>query len=136
VAKRLFILFWLFAAYTVVFAHSVVPHQHHEEEHAKEAHHHHHDDGNDHSDDSHDSSNTFHLFQHQGATGDDYVPSFEYKTLKSNPPVVVITHKLQQLIRLCDEGPPLMHFKKELQPVLVQQEYFYFHSVKAPPAMS
>jgi hypothetical protein len=135
--KRFFILFWLIAAYAVVFAHSAVPHQHHEEQAQTEAaHHHHHDDRDQHDDSAQDPSNPFHHFQHQGATADCFVPSGKYKAPVLEAPVAVLTHALLQLEKRCIDGPPLKHYKKELDFFRPQQERFYFHSVKAPPALS
>jgi hypothetical protein len=138
--KRFFILFWLISAYAIVFAHSVVPH-HHEQKNAAETLGHHHHDTDDHHAEDHDEEagdthNTFHLFQHQGATGDVFVPSYKYTAPTLNKDVTAIHHAIQKLIQLCDEGPPLQHFTKRSYHSLLQQEHFYFFSVKAPPVLS
>jgi hypothetical protein len=67
VFKKYTILSLLFLAYTIVLAHSVVPHHHHDEDYEMEQTSHHHDD--DHDDDSGLASD-FANFIHSGTTGD------------------------------------------------------------------
>lgn len=139
--KRFFILFWLISAYAVVFAHSVVPHHHAQQDPAETSHHHHHDTsdhhhGEDHDQDDPDSHNNFHLFQHQGTTGDFFVPGYKYTTPTFKKDVRTVNHAVQMLIQLCEEGPPLRHLHKRMGYSLLQQQHFYFFSVKAPPVLS
>lgn len=121
-------------AYTVVFTHSVVPHQHHEQkEHAGA---HHHDDEEDHhDDDSHDFSEDFQLYQHQGAA-EDFVHAIAFNALTVTKQFVAVANAIQRLVNLCDEGPPLKYLQTRLYHFSPQQEHFYFFSVKAPPALS
>jgi hypothetical protein len=122
------------AAYAVVFAHSVVPHHHDQEDHAAAAHHHHH--GEDHHDDSPDSGDKFQFFQHQDIRVGQASHTFKFSAAQVSKDLVQLTGALQQLIHLCDEGPPLQHFGKHSNRILLQQEHFYFFSVKAPPVCS
>jgi hypothetical protein len=135
VAKRFFIVFWLMAAYAVVFAHSVVPHHHEQEEHAAVAHHHHHHD-EDHHDDTPDAGDKFQFFQHQDIRVGQAGLTFKFSAADVSKDLAQLNQALQQLIHLCDEGPPLQHFGKQSDRIPLQQEHFYFFSVKAPPACS
>lgn len=95
---------------------------------------HHH--GEDKDNGTRDSHNNFHLFEHQGATGDFFIPSYKYTAPTLNKDMAAVHHAVQKLIQLCDEGPPLQHITKRSLHSLLQQEHFYFFSVKAPPALS
>jgi hypothetical protein len=68
--KKYAILFCLLIAYTIVLAHSIIPHHHHHEDHETEqtSTHHHDDDKDDHDDSglAHDFAN----FLHAGSTTD------------------------------------------------------------------
>jgi hypothetical protein len=140
-AKRIFILFWLFAAYAVVFAHSAIPHVH-EEEHKAQADHQHNGAGHHHhekehpDEDSDDHAGNFHLYQHQDIRGDYFIPSLPLNDSQINKDRVMISFVFQQLVRLCDEGPPLQHFAKTSPHIRLQQQHFYFYPVKAPPVLS
>jgi hypothetical protein len=125
------------AAYAVVFAHSVVPHHHEQKEHAAaEHHHHHHHHGEDHHDDSSDTGDKFQFFQHQDIRVGQAGLTFKFSAAEVSKDLVQLNPALQQLIHLCDEGPPLQHFGKRSNRIPLQQEHFYFFSVKAPPACS
>ncbi|MES2565553.1 MAG: hypothetical protein V4565_01725 [Bacteroidota bacterium] len=70
--KRSIILTLLFTAYTIVLAHSIIPHHHHHDEHETTQLTYHHDDHHDDADHDHENSlsHDFENYVHSGATGD------------------------------------------------------------------
>ncbi len=128
--KRCVIFIFLATAYTVLLAHNFTPHQHDTE---KTAHHH----GHDHNDDDHEdgnNENAFHLLQHIGVTGIEYiaVQPVKLKTQKIVDATSFI-NLAQHLIKHF-EKPPLIVPLLRTEDFSVQLISPYFFPLKAPPA--
>ena len=128
--KRCVIFVFLATAYTVLLAHNFTPHQHDTEQPAQ-----HH--GHDHNDDDHEDGNTenaFHLLQHIGVTGVEYiaVQPVKLETLKTVDATSFI-NLAQHLIKHF-EKPPLIVPLLRTEDFSVQQISPYFFLLKAPPA--
>ena len=72
--KKYSILTLLLVAYTIVLAHSIIPHHHHDEDHGMEQSNHHQDDDHDagHGNDDSGLAHDFANYIHSGNTGDVY----------------------------------------------------------------
>lgn len=126
-------MFWLALAYTVVLAHSFIPHAHEQDvvlqDHAEDHGHHHHHEGEE----SHNSEDIFHSFPHNEATGTSFIPvkKLQYnieKTLFSRPRFIVVLSQLPHT-----DGPPLTYYGKAPFLFTLQKANAYFFLLKAPP---
>ncbi len=128
--KRCVIFIFLATAYTVLLAHNFTPHQHDTEQATQ--HHGHNDNDDDHEDDN--NENGFHLLQHTGVTGVEYiaVQSVKIETQKIVNASTFV-HLAQHFIKHL-EKPPLKVLLLRTEDLFVQLIGAYFFPIKAPPA--
>ena len=128
----------LYLAFTIVFAHSIVPH-HHDEMEATEHHHneaeateHHHDSGADHHEDE-DSplAHDFEHFHHSGSTI-QFIPS-HFSILKSlnSFELPVFIQPVSFLVKACESPPVVQGFT--WQHAFYSFLFYLQTSLRAPP---
>ena len=130
--KKCVIFFFLATAYTVLLAHNFTPHQHETEQ---TTHHH----GHDHNDDNHDGGNeknSFHYFQHIGASAIEFTSGYStnYDIQKKVYETAFI--KLESIFLSHFEKPPLLVPLIRTAHLSIPQARPYFFLLKAPPAFT
>ena len=129
--KKCVIFIFLATAYTVLLAHNFTPHQHHL---VQTAHH-----GHDHNDDDHEDSNNenaFHLLQHIGVTGVEYISVQSVKLVVQKKVEESSFINMALLVVKQLEKPPLIVPPLRTENFSVQQTSPYFFPLKAPPAFT
>jgi hypothetical protein len=138
-AKKRIISFLMLCVFAIVQMHNLMPHYHHEDDHTSKhvSSHHAHQEHSHHHDEKKDShSSPFDDIEHPSDFGSAIIKAENGSMIIQKPVFEMsIVAQLYELTTLCN-GPPLKYFKKEFQYFIPQQEHFYFHSVKAPPALS
>ena len=130
--KKCVIFLFLATANTVLLAHNFTPH-HHETE--QTTHHH----GHDHDHDDHEDSNNenvFHLLQHIGVTGVEYISVQSVKLVVQKKVDESSFINMALLVVKQLEKPPLIVPPLRTDDFSVQQTSPYFFPLKAPPAFT
>jgi hypothetical protein len=129
--KKYFILSFLLIAYTIVLAHSIIPHHHHDEDHEMEqsSAHHDHDGDNDH----HDDSGLSHDFEnyHHANNATDFHQQSDIKMSSTTLTSLYIISLFNFTMESVETRPPILRQSKDH--ILFLQHTLSSKGLRAPP---
>jgi hypothetical protein len=139
--KKYFIITLLLFAYTIVLAHSIIPHHHHDEDHEMEQSSHHHDD---HDDDHHNQENDHHEDNDSGLAHDfeNYIHSGNTGDIHQQPDIKISCNTIATVyivalfdfkIKAAESPPPKVRQSNDHIPLL--QHSLFPKGLRAPPCL-
>ncbi len=130
--KKYSIITLLLFAYTIVLAHSIIPHHHHKDSHEtkKNEHHHHNNHDNDHNDDDGSLAHDFENYIHAGDTQDLHEKP-DSKPSNNTIAIVYILPVYNFKIKAIESPPPVVRLSNDCIPLLLH--YLSTKGLRAPP---
>lgn len=135
--KRYSIIALLLFAYTIVLAHSVIPHHHHDDDHETEqTAHHHNDHHEDHDDQDHEEdaglAHDFENYIHSGSTGDLHQQS-DFRISCNTIATSYVTAIFDFQIKPVESPPPIVRHSNDHIPLL--RHSLSPKGLRAPPCV-